>query len=545
MLACGSTGDGCSNEQDILAECRDNSEVHEVSCCSDGSPGDDIVSAHPGWANVRQNTCPDVWGMRRPTGNNDSCNHAATYQEAVDWCADYGGRLCTAAEIDSDCTRGTGCSHDADLLWTSDSDAGLCQSLASAAGPVTFINSTAVTLAQGEPVATADIPVDFEIGFDVTPSDELEGSWGSIIHISATGGNCCGYGDRVPAVWFKPNDRRLHIRDGHGANGNEGCDPDDQLPAGETTSVTLQMTASGFTVLYNGTVKCEGNRGDRQFFPLATVWAPDPWHAPARATLANFYLLPLPMSAGGREVGREACEANPSVWSPEPYARLAQENCRAWLPGLYFEAYDFLGQNLASTEDGVHTAVWNGMTPIVAHPALGNAVWYSNDNAFVADIPDFDLYNGYYMRWRGQFEVTAAGEYRFKTRSDDGSRLYIDEQLVVDNDGWHGMRVREGAVTFTEDEIGWKDITITFYEDGGGSGLEVSVRPPGDPGCKDTSFSTSSACETQGVWDVDASTCNVAEGGREMNQIACEAAASEWEWWQLSSDMTRATVSSP
>merc|ERR1712224_215520 len=119
------------------------------------------------------------------------------------------------------------------------------------------------------------------------------------------------------------------------------------------------------------------------------------------------------------------------------------------------------------------------MTPTVSHLALGNEVWYSNDNAFVADIPEFDAYNGYYMRWRGQFEVTAAGEYRFKTRSDDGSFLYIDQNLVVNNDGWHGMRVREGAVTFTEDELGWHDLTITFYEDGGGSGLEVSVAPPG------------------------------------------------------------------
>jgi hypothetical protein len=27
---------------------------------------------------------------------------------------------------------------------------------------------------------------------------------GNIMHFSGTGGNCCNYGDRIPAVWFHP-----------------------------------------------------------------------------------------------------------------------------------------------------------------------------------------------------------------------------------------------------------------------------------------------------------------------------------------------------
>jgi hypothetical protein len=30
-----------------------------------------------------------------------------------------GGRLCTAEELESGCTRGTGCAHDRDLVWSS------------------------------------------------------------------------------------------------------------------------------------------------------------------------------------------------------------------------------------------------------------------------------------------------------------------------------------------------------------------------------------------------------------------------------------------
>ena len=33
-----------------------------------------------------------------------------------------GARLCTRAELQADCTAGTGCGHDGDLVWSSDSD---------------------------------------------------------------------------------------------------------------------------------------------------------------------------------------------------------------------------------------------------------------------------------------------------------------------------------------------------------------------------------------------------------------------------------------
>ena len=46
--------------------------------------------------------------------------HASTFDEADDFCTGVGARLCTSAEAESDCLRGTGCGHDSDLIWTSD-----------------------------------------------------------------------------------------------------------------------------------------------------------------------------------------------------------------------------------------------------------------------------------------------------------------------------------------------------------------------------------------------------------------------------------------
>ena len=69
------------------------------------------------------------------------------------------------------------------------------------------------------------LPTDFTIGIDITPGDTMTANWGNILHFTATGNNCCDYGDRIPGIWFHPGTRNLHIRDGHGGDGSVGCDP--------------------------------------------------------------------------------------------------------------------------------------------------------------------------------------------------------------------------------------------------------------------------------------------------------------------------------
>ena len=41
-------------------------------------------------------------------------------------------------------------------------------------------------------------------------------------------------------------------------------------------------------------------------------------------------------------------------------------------------------------------------------------------------------------------KIPERGVYRFYTFSDDGSKLYIDGKLIVDNDGGHSGRRAEG-----------------------------------------------------------------------------------------------------
>merc|ERR1711915_84004 len=79
-------------------------EFHEVRCCSD--------TEIPGWA--KKSFC-DVWAE----SNLPTCYHSATYAEAEAICSNLNARLCTKVEVSMGCTKGSGCMHDRDNVWTS------------------------------------------------------------------------------------------------------------------------------------------------------------------------------------------------------------------------------------------------------------------------------------------------------------------------------------------------------------------------------------------------------------------------------------------
>ena len=77
----------------------------------------------------------------------------------------------------------------------------------------------------------------------------------------------------------------------------------------------------------------------------------------------------------------------------------------------------------------------------------------------------------YAVRYTGVINVSVAGVYTFYTRSDDGSKLLINGTEVVDNDGLHGSRERNGNITLA---AGTHTITVLFFENTGGDFLEVN-----------------------------------------------------------------------
>ena len=81
----------------------------------------------------------------------------------------------------------------------------------------------------------------------------------------------------------------------------------------------------------------------------------------------------------------------------------------------------------------------------------------------------------YALRFKGCIEATKAGLYRFSTTSDDGSQLFINGQLVVDNDGLHGAQTVSSSLLL---EKGLHPVVVTMFEQGGGDVLSAQWSSP-------------------------------------------------------------------
>lgn len=158
--------------------------------------------------------------------------------------------------------------------------------------------------------------------------------------------------------------------------------------------------------------------------------------------------------------------------------------------------------------------LWMGMwlvgaAPAEAQPAgaLGGATWsgagwqasYWNNRSFVAAPAltriDADIHfswgvgspapeiaaDNFAARWTRTLEVTERGSYRFTLNSDDGSRLFVDDQLVLN--AWYDHGVSRTFSATLELEAGSHEVRVEYYERRGAAAVrlgwaEVSAAPP-------------------------------------------------------------------
>ena len=92
------------------------------------------------------------------------------------------------------------------------------------------------------------------------------------------------------------------------------------------------------------------------------------------------------------------------------------------------------------------------------------------------DISPTDRSDGFGFVFTGEIECPKDGVYTFETGSDDGSRLYIDGKLVVNNDGVHPYRAAQGKIKL---KAGKRQIEVHYFEGGGEERLYVGWAGPG------------------------------------------------------------------
>ena len=75
-------------------------------------------------------------------------------------------------------------------------------------------------------------------------------------------------------------------------------------------------------------------------------------------------------------------------------------------------------------------------------------------------------------QFRSQINIPEKGVYKFHIYSDDGARLFIDGQEVIDNDGSHSAGEATGKVAL---EKGFHEICVIYFEDYMGQALEIGI----------------------------------------------------------------------
>ncbi len=128
-----------------------------------------------------------------------------------------------------------------------------------------------------------------------------------------------------------------------------------------------------------------------------------------------------------------------------------------WEPGLEVDVYEQPGDWRALPD-------FDALTPI---------------ETIVADRIGLDMTDqreNFGLRFRGVVVVPTTGVYGFHLSSDDGSRLTVGGEILVDNDGVHGDRLRSGYVALTH---GAHEIELVFFQGRGGVALSLRLDGPG------------------------------------------------------------------
>jgi hypothetical protein len=115
-------------------------------------------------------------------------------------------------------------------------------------------------------------------------------------------------------------------------------------------------------------------------------------------------------------------------------------------------------------------------------PALGNKdaeitstssiINYTNWGSFQKSV---EKWNGFAARWTGFINIAQSGVYTFFVESADGSQLFIDGKLIVDNDGLHKKQERSGKLDLKE---GLHSFKVTLFQRDHVPACIVSWKPP-------------------------------------------------------------------
>jgi hypothetical protein len=200
----------------------------------------------------------------------------------------------------------------------------------------------------------------------------------------------------------------------------------------------------------------------------------------------------------------QGAETSDYIVVPGDFLKHCDNASPTWQEGLFAHYYDIsgpiaianLGPNpydfkIADMDWTTVMRYWTRVIPEINYndnTANPVGAWNANSQA---------------IKFEGEVYVPEAGPWKFYTNSDDGSLLYINGALVVDNDGYHEVSEVEGEINLS---AGWHQILVVYFD-----GIEhsrIEVRWVGeDSATYPKSIIPTSAFRHLGPGDLTAQSC--------------------------------------
>jgi len=131
----------------------------------------------------------------------------------------------------------------------------------------------------------------YNLSLDVKPITPIK-SWGSILHVTK-GGNRASLGDRIPAIWFIPRSKRLHICASIGSKKNHCVNGKADLPTNKFTNIRISQVfrpdKNGYWYIIHVNRKLVHQIRNTKPLTLGNVkvFMADPWFSAANALVKN------------------------------------------------------------------------------------------------------------------------------------------------------------------------------------------------------------------------------------------------------------------
>ena len=291
--------------------------------------------------------------------------------------------------------------------------------------------------------------------------------WRNIFHFTNTDNNCCGVGDRVPAIWVTPdNTNNFHITVSTKNNGNEWFNTNNNIPFSSPVFIGIVVQRNKIQYYINNTLIMTKNYDSDVLNRInkTILYIGDKWHNQDDASILikDFTLYDAALTSSQiNEVYSSMTDVNPPINNVMEAMTDANDN-----NGLSFTIYDgYFNDNMSFFKDA--RTLYSG-----------RATNFTNIHTATEEFIRVDKDNLFSVVWKGYFLPDVTSEkWSFGLNSDDASYMWVGEKgeytisnANINNGNLHGMYLKQYDVSLTKGT--YYPIQIVFGQNYGGADLQ-------------------------------------------------------------------------